>query len=144
MTARELAELSSNAHEVTWTRGLTRSDTHPLAMVVLLKYFQHLGYFSRHEQVPEVIIDYIRRQLEVSPARVPELGQERTVKLQQELLREHVGALFNPKRAHEVASQAIREATSEKHHPRDLINVTLELLPSRVTPKRRPRSSCDR
>ncbi len=128
VTARELGELSPTPDEVAWARGLTRSDGHLLALVVSLKCFQRLGYFPRRERVPEVVVDHIRRHLELSPATMPEPGSERTAKLQRELVRECVGVLFDPERARQVASGAIREAAEVKNHPPDLINVALELL----------------
>lgn len=69
VTARELAELTPTPDEVTWARDRTRSEAHLLALAVSLKCFQRLGYFPRREQVPETVVDHIRRHLELSPAR---------------------------------------------------------------------------
>jgi Domain of unknown function (DUF4158) len=63
---RELHEVyEPSLDEVTWARGLARSSEHLLALVVLLKCFQHLGYFPKLAEVPEVIVAHVRSSLEL-------------------------------------------------------------------------------
>ncbi len=83
VTARELVELAPTPDEVTWARDRTRSDAHLLALVVSLKCFQLLGCFLRPDQVPEVVVDHLRRRLELADETAPELGSERTAKTQE-------------------------------------------------------------
>ena len=52
----------------------------------------------------------------------------RTAAWQRELIRERVGAVFDPERARALAEQAIRAEAEVKNHPPDLINVALEVL----------------
>ena len=49
-----------------------------------------------------------------------------------ELVRERLGAVFDPERARALAEQAIRAEAEVKNHPPDLINVALEMLVRRV------------
>jgi uncharacterized protein DUF4158 len=125
--ARELDRLSPLPDEIEWARGRTRSDQHLLALVVSLKCFQRLGYFPRGEQVPEVVVAHMRDCLRLDEGTIPDAA-ERTAEWQRELVRERVGAVFDPARTRMVAEGAIRAAAEVKNHPPDLINVALELL----------------
>ena len=50
--------------EIAWTQGLTRSSAHLLALVVALKSFQRLGHFPAQSEVPDAVVDHVRRTLE--------------------------------------------------------------------------------
>jgi hypothetical protein len=66
VTARELHELfTPSVGEIEWAKGLTRSAEHLLALVVLLKSFQRLGYFPDLYEVPVVVVDHVRGYLEM-------------------------------------------------------------------------------
>src|SRR6266542_1206872 len=127
VTARELDGFRPLPDEIAWARGRTRSDEHLLALVVSLKCFQRLGYFPRGELVPDVVVGHVRDCLALDRRTIPD-GAERTAEWQRELVRERVGAVFDPERARLVAEGAIRAAAGVKNHPPDLINVALELL----------------
>ncbi len=61
-SARELRDVfTPSPDEIEWARGLTRSEEHLLAVVVLLKCFQRLGYFPALTEVPAVVVDHVRR-----------------------------------------------------------------------------------
>jgi TnpA family transposase len=128
VTARELAGLSPAAGELAWARERTRSDAHLLALVLALKCFQRLGYFPKRDEIPGVVVDHVRRCLELNEATTPGVGSERTAKAHRELVRERVGVVFDPERARAVAAGAIRAAAEVKNNPADLINVALEML----------------
>lgn len=61
-------------------RERTRSDDHLLALTVSLKCFHRLGHFPRQDEVPEVVVDHVRRSLGLSQATKLVLGSERTAK----------------------------------------------------------------
>jgi len=128
VTARELVELSPIPDEVAWARDRARSDAHLLALVTSLKCFQRLGYFPRRDQVPGVVVDHVRRCLDLPEATTPELGSERSAEAQRHFVRERVGVVLDPERARVLAADAIRGAAEVKNNPPDLINVALELL----------------
>jgi len=121
VTARELLELGLTPDEVTWVRERTRSDEHLLALAVSLKCFQRLGHFPRQDEVPEVVVDHVRRSLGLSQATKLFLGSERTAKGQRELVRDYVGVVLGPEWARTVAAGAIRTAAEAKNNPPDLI-----------------------
>ena len=104
VTARELTGLSPTPGEVGWARERSRSDAHLLALMVSLKCFQRLGYFPRRDDVPETVIEHVRRCLDLPEATVPERGSERTAESQRQLVRERVGVVLNPERAREIAA----------------------------------------
>ncbi|MGH9131641.1 MAG: DUF4158 domain-containing protein [Acidimicrobiales bacterium] len=96
ITARDLVGLSPTPDEVSWGRDQTRSEAHLLGLVVTLKCVQHLGYFPRRGQVPEAVVDHVRRNLGLSEETSPEPGSERTARVQRELVRERVGGRVRP------------------------------------------------
>jgi hypothetical protein len=70
---RELHDVyTPDLAEVEWARGVTRSDVHLLALVVLLKCFQRLGYFPKVEEIPAVVIQRVRGQTPAITS--PDLG----------------------------------------------------------------------
>jgi hypothetical protein len=127
ITARELDALGPLPDEIEWVRERSRSDEHLLALALALKCFQRLGHFPREDGVPEAVVERVRSCLGLAGATVPDAAR-RTAAWQRELVRERVGALFDPERARALAEQAIREEAEVKNHPPDLINVALEVL----------------
>ena len=66
LSARELhVFFTPQPDEVAWARGFAGSDEHLLAMVVMLKCFSRLGYFPALGEVPAVVVDHVRRDLEL-------------------------------------------------------------------------------
>jgi len=127
VTARELALLSPTGDEVAWAKARARSPEHQLALVLLLRCFQRLGYFPRDDEVPLVVTEHVRRALGLPEGTAPSRGIE-TAKWQRRLVRERLGVVHDPERARAVAVEAIRSAAEVKNHPPDLINVALEML----------------
>ncbi len=115
VTARELAGLSPTGDQVAWARDRSRSDAHLLSLVVSLKCFQRLGYFSRRDQAPESVVDHMQRRLDLPATTTLEPGSERTAESQRELVRERVGVVLDPRRARAVVAEAIREAAEVKN-----------------------------
>ena len=66
VSARELAKaFMPTADEVEWARAKTATEQHLLALVVLLKCYQRLGYFPKLADVPAVVVDYVRGKLKL-------------------------------------------------------------------------------
>jgi hypothetical protein len=127
VTARELAGLSPTEEELEWARERTRTDEHLMDLVMALKCCQRLGYFPRPEDVPALVLDHLRRCLELTEGTTPTRGA-RAAESQRQLVRERLGVVHDPERARAVAAAAIRGAAEVKNNPPDLINVALELL----------------
>ena len=113
VTARELDGFSPLPDEIARARDRTRSDEHLLALMVSLKCFQGLGYFPRGELVPEVVVEHVRECLALDQRTIPDAAA-RTAEWQREVVRERVGAVFDPERTRMVAGEAIRAAAEVK------------------------------
>ena len=62
VSACELHEsFTPDLGEIAWARELTRSPEHLLALVVLLKSYQRLGYFPDLFEVPLVVVEHVPR-----------------------------------------------------------------------------------
>ena len=129
MTARELHVFyTPSPDEAVWAQERTDADEHLLAMTVLLKSFQRMGRFPKLTEVPEAVIDHVRRCLELNEAIVPQYLSPRTAESHRRLIRQRVGVACKPGKARKLAEKAIRKAALVKNHPPDLINVALERL----------------
>ena len=127
VTAQDLAFMSPAEDEVAWARARARSDEHLLALVLALRCFQRLGYFPRLAEVPEIVVEHIRRGLRL-PEGTAAFSAVDTGKWQRRLVRERLGVRHDPQRARTVAEAAVRSAAEVKNDPPDLINVALEML----------------
>jgi Domain of unknown function (DUF4158) len=66
--SRELQDAyTPSLSEIAWARGATRAEAHLLALVVLLKGFQRLGYFPRLDAVPGAVVEHVRGVLRLPP-----------------------------------------------------------------------------
>ncbi|NJO97970.1 MAG: Tn3 family transposase [Pleurocapsa sp. CRU_1_2] len=125
---KELHELyTPTVEEIKFVTSRTRSKTGLLGLMVMLKSFQRLGYFTHPELVPQPIIIHLRTCLklnyQVSP--VPSL---RSIRYYQEAIREYLNISPYNNRGQELAAIAIRDAAFVRDHPADLINVAIEEL----------------
>lgn len=131
ISARELHVFYTPAsEEITWAGEVTNSDESLLGLVLALKCFQRMGRFPRDEEIPELVVDHVRRGLGLDAGVSAVYGSDRTRRHHRGLVRKRVGVVHNPARAREVAAGAIREAAVKMNNPPDLINVALETLVS--------------
>jgi TnpA family transposase len=129
VSARELRDAYAlRPDEADWARAATRSEEHLLALTVLLKCFERLGYFPSLEDVPTAVVEHLRGQLGLGDALQVGHESQRTLRHHKGLVRERLGVTADAMRAREVAERAIRTAAAVKDNPADLINVALEEL----------------
>jgi TnpA family transposase len=129
ITSRELHEsFTPGLSEVAWARGKARSPEHLLALVVLLKSFQKLGYFPDLGEVPELVVGHVCGLLGLDEGVGPRHDSTRTAARQRDFVRERLGVECDKEKAREIASAAMHEAVLTKDNPADLINVALETL----------------
>lgn len=114
--------------EIAWAGEATDSDEALLGVVLALKCYQRMGRFPKSDEVPELVIDHVRRGLGLAVDVSPVHGADRTRGHHRGLIRKRVGTTYNPKKAREIAATAIREAAEKMNNPPDLINVALEML----------------
>jgi hypothetical protein len=129
VSARELAEaFTPTLDEVEWARSKTTTDQHSLALVVLLKCYQRLGYFPKLADVPAVVVEHVRGKLVLDEAVVAAHESDRTLWRHRDFVRTRMGVKYTPAKVRAVAEAAIRKAVQSKDNPADLINVALEEL----------------
>ena len=64
VSARELHEsFTPTLGEIDWARSKTHSDEHVLALVVLLKCYQRLGYFPVLGEAPVAVVEHVGGRL---------------------------------------------------------------------------------
>ncbi len=118
MSARELHVFyTPQPDEIVWAREAAGSDGHLLALVVLLKAFNRLGYFPVLDEVPAEVVGHIRRICgcrSMSPRCTP---RPRTAGRHRSLVRARSEAVHDRAGARKVAADAIEEAARRKNDP---------------------------
>jgi hypothetical protein len=114
--------------EIGWARERTASPEALFALVLALKCFQKMARFCSREEIPETVVDHVRRCLELGPDVEPDHGAARTAKWHRKQVRVRQGVTYDQRQARALAAGEIREAALVKNHPPDLINVALERL----------------
>ena len=117
--------------ETSWACAKVAGPGTRLALLVMLKCYQRLGYFARLERAaPEVAGHVHAWAAELPGERTGPLGRQpdRMVRRCRELVREQAGAVWDPGRVRAVAETAMRQALQSKDNPADVINVALEVL----------------
>jgi hypothetical protein len=127
ITAHELhLFFSPTRNELEWAADATDGDEHLLALLPMLKSYQRMGCFPAVEDVPEMVVDFVRRQVELPEGTLPVYRAERTAKHHRGLVRKRVGVKCDQAKARGIAEQSIRKEAAAKNRPADLINIALE------------------
>ena len=116
------------AEESAWARERTKEPAALFALVLDLKCFQKMARFCSREEIPDVVVDHVRRCLELGPDVDPDHGAARTARLRRKQVRARQGVKYDMRRARAIVAAEIRKAAQVKNHPPDLINVALEKL----------------
>jgi hypothetical protein len=77
--------------EIEWAQTKTTTEQHFLALVVLLKCYQRLGYFPKLVDVPAVVVEFVRGKLELDQAVAPAHESDRTLWRHRDFVRGAVG-----------------------------------------------------
>jgi TnpA family transposase len=129
LTPRELDDaFTPTTDEAAWARRRCRTPHHLLALAVLLKVYQKLGYFPGLDEVPNTVIGHVRERLSIRAGIEARIDSPRTAKRLRELVRQRRGTVFDGEQARTIAEKAIRAAAESKDNPADLINVALDEL----------------
>jgi hypothetical protein len=129
ITARELHLFFSPGHEESeWAVRQTNSGEHQLALLLMLKSYQRMGCFPKREEIPEIVVDFVRRAAGLPEGTLPVYASKRTAEQHRTWVRRRAGVRYDGKRARELARETIRVEAESKNNPADLINVALEKL----------------
>ncbi|MCX4398715.1 MULTISPECIES: DUF4158 domain-containing protein [unclassified Streptomyces] len=127
ITAHELyLFFSPTRDELQWAADATDGDEHLLALLLMLKSYQRMGCFPALEDVPEQVVEFVRRQVELPEGTLPLYRAERTAKHHRGLVRKKVGVKYDQGEARRIAERSIRKEAAAKNRPADLINIALE------------------
>ncbi|MFD3874842.1 DUF4158 domain-containing protein [Streptomyces sp. NPDC058623] len=127
ITAHELhLFFSPSREEVQWATDSTDSDGHLLALLLALKSYQRMGRFPKLDEIPDMVVDFVRRMVDLPEGTRPAYASEKTAKNHRALVRRRLEAKYNQVRARKIAEAAIRVEAASKNRPADLINVALE------------------
>ncbi|MEV6957235.1 Tn3 family transposase [Streptomyces sp. NPDC051183] len=129
ITARELhVFFAPGEEERAWAEEVTDSDEHQFALLLALKSYQRMGCFPKQEDVPEQVVEFVRRVMELSESTLPVYASQRTAKSHRSLVRERCGMRYDGPAARKVAEETMRIEAASKNNPADLINIALEKL----------------
>ncbi|MFL4496716.1 DUF4158 domain-containing protein [Streptomyces sp. VTCC 41912] len=116
--------------ELQWAADARDGDEHLLALLLMLmlklKSYQRTGRFPALEDVPEQVVEFVRRQVELSEGTLPLYRADRTAKHHRGLVREKVGVKHDQGQARRIVERSIRKEAAAKNRPADLINIALE------------------
>ena len=125
---KELHELyTPTIEEIKFVTNRTRSKKGFLGLMVMLKSFQRLGYFTHPELVPQPIIIHLRTYLKLSD-QVSPIPSLRSIRYYQKAIRKYLNISPYNNQGQELIAVAIRDAAFVRDHPADLINVAIEEL----------------
>ncbi|MGW3728418.1 DUF4158 domain-containing protein, partial [Streptomyces sp. NPDC000851] len=109
ITAHELhLFFSPPRDEVAWASEATDGDEHLLALLLMLKSYQRMGCFPRLEDVPEKVVDFVRRAGELPESTLPLYQAVKTAKNHRGLVRQRVGVVYDQAEARRIAEASIR------------------------------------
>ena len=125
---KELIELyTPTPTDVAFVSTTARSPNQKLALMMLLKVFQKLGYFPAPQLIPAAIISYIRGEMNLPQDLVPGITP-RTLYKYHAAIRTHLKINADIKYIRHVALKAVSDVVLVMDDPADLINVAIEML----------------
>ncbi|MDX3230442.1 DUF4158 domain-containing protein [Streptomyces sp. ME19-01-6] len=101
-------------------------DGHQLALLLALKSYQRMGRFPKPDEYPEMVVDFVRRTVELPEGTLPLYEAGRTTERQRAEVRRRVGTKYKQSKTRRIAEEAIRKEAASKNRPADLINIALE------------------
>lgn len=128
LTPKQLAQhYTPTASEIAFAQAQTRSKGGQLSLLVMLKAFQRLGYFTALASIPPILIQHLRDCLNLRE-HIAALPSLRSLRHYQVAIRQYLEIKPYDQNAQAYLSGQIAAAASTKDHPADLINVAVELL----------------
>ncbi|MFJ2778644.1 DUF4158 domain-containing protein [Kitasatospora sp. NPDC087315] len=126
ITAHELhLFFAPSRDEVEWVAGRTDCDEHLLAQLLALKSYQRMGCFPKLDEIPETVVDFVRRAVDLPEGTVPKAAN-RTAERQRTAVRQRTGLSYDKAKARKIAEAVMRSEAVSKNRPADLINIALE------------------
>jgi hypothetical protein len=118
ITAHELnLFFAPTREEAAWAAERMDSDGHQLALLLALKSYQRMGRFPKPDEYPEMVVDFVRRAVELPEGTVPLWATGRTAERQRTEVRCRVGATYDQAEARRIAEASIRKEAAAKNQP---------------------------
>ncbi|MFJ7996397.1 DUF4158 domain-containing protein [Streptomyces sp. NPDC096310] len=129
ISARELhVFFTPGREEAQWAAESTASDEHQLALLLALKSYQRMGCFPRWEEIPEPVVEFVRRAVDLPEGTEPFRASGRTGERMRTGVRRRSGVSYDTARARKISEAVMRAEAAAKNNPADLINIALERL----------------
>ncbi|MFI6597263.1 DUF4158 domain-containing protein [Nonomuraea sp. NPDC050536] len=129
ITARELhVFFTPSEEERVWAEEVTDSDEHQLALLIALKSYQRMGCFPKAYDVPDQVVEFVRRAVELAESTLPVYASGRTAERYRSWVRERCQVRYDGPAARALAEETMRVEAASKNNPADLINIALEKL----------------
>ncbi|MFJ4741077.1 Tn3 family transposase [Streptomyces sp. NPDC088775] len=126
ITAHELhLFFAPSRDEVEWAAARADCDEHLLAQLLTLKSYQRMGCFPKLEEIPETVVDFVRRAVDLPEGTVAKAAN-RTAERQRTAVRRRTGLSYDKPKARRIAEAVMRSEAASKNRPADLINIALE------------------
>jgi hypothetical protein len=131
ISLHELNEIYTPTNdEIAFINKSARGDNQKLCLLVMLKLFQRLGYFTQIKDVPNLIIEHISKSLSI---RVININRERydssnTKNNHTAAIRKFLNIKPFDKEAKRTAVKVAAEAAKTKDNDADIINVVIDEL----------------
>ena len=72
ITVRELhLFFSPGREEAQWVAERADSNEHQLALLLILKSYQRMGCFPKREEIPDMVVDFVRRAVDLPEGTLP-------------------------------------------------------------------------
>jgi hypothetical protein len=109
---------SPSRDELEWASDATDCDEHLLALLLMLKSYRRMERFPALEDVPEMVVDFVRRAGELPEGTLPAY---RAAKAHRGLVRKRAGVTYDQARG--IVEQSIRnDYRSRRHGCPDVLN----------------------
>ncbi|MEU8620476.1 DUF4158 domain-containing protein [Streptomyces sp. NPDC048623] len=126
ITAHELhLFFAPSRDEVEWATARTDCDGHLLSLLLALKSYQRMGCFPKMEEIPDPVVEFVRRVVDLPDDVVP-TAANRTAEWQRTAVRQRTGLIYDKAKARKIAEAVMRSEAVVKNRPADLINIALE------------------
>ncbi|WP_228386830.1 DUF4158 domain-containing protein [Streptomyces katsurahamanus] len=104
ITAHELhLFFAPTREEAAWAAERMDSDGHQLALLLALKSYQRMGWIPKPDEYPEMVVDFVRRAVEMPEGTVPLWATGRTAERQRTEVRRWLGATYDQAAARRIA-----------------------------------------
>ncbi|MCQ6276333.1 DUF4158 domain-containing protein [Bacillus sp. V3B] len=132
LTEKDFEEVyTPEMNEIEWAEAKSRGNLQNLALLVLIKIVQKLGFFIRVVDVPEVIVIHIAKKAHLPMPTNEELkmySETRTAKRHFRFIRDYLQLRPYDHEAHQIIIDIMGKLAFSKDDPADLVNAAIEEL----------------